>query len=73
MVRACANAVFLERRDAMFLIKSAPRMFDSEESRMQARSGDQGPQADIQQEKFKSALVDAIDHLPEREKLVLML
>ena len=52
---------------------SFEELFDSEESRMQARSGDQGPQADIQEEKFKTALIDAIDKLPEREKLVLML
>ncbi|MDB2384460.1 RNA polymerase sigma factor FliA [Endozoicomonas sp.] len=52
---------------------SFEELFDSEESRMQARSGDQGPQADIQEEKFKTALINAIDKLPEREKLVLML
>lgn len=52
---------------------SFEELFDSEESRMQARSGDQGPQADTQEEKFKYALVDAIEKLPEREKLVLML
>ncbi len=40
---------------------------------MQARSGDQGPSADIQEEKFKTDLIEAIDKLPEREKLVLML
>ena len=52
---------------------SFEELFDSEESRMQARSGDRGPQADIQEEKFKMALIEAIDKLPEREKLVLML
>ncbi|MDD7804483.1 MAG: RNA polymerase sigma factor FliA [Endozoicomonas sp. (ex Botrylloides leachii)] len=52
---------------------SFEELFDSEESRMQARSGDQGPQADVQQNKFKAALTDAIGKLPEREKLVLML
>lgn len=52
---------------------SYEELFDSEESRMQARSGDRGPSADIQEEKFKMALIAAIDKLPEREKLVLML
>lgn len=52
---------------------SFEELFDSEESRMQARSGDRGPSADIQEEKFKTALIEAIDKLPEREKLVLML
>ena len=52
---------------------SYEELFDSEESRMQARSGDRGPSADIQEEKFKMALIEAIDKLPEREKLVLML
>ena len=52
---------------------SYEELFDSEESRMQARSGDRGPSADIQEEKFKTALIDGIDELPEREKLVLML
>ena len=52
---------------------SFEELFDSEESRMQARSGDKGPHADIQEEKFKTALIEAIDKLPEREKLVLML
>ena len=52
---------------------SFEELFDSEESRMQARSGDQGPSADIQEEKFNTALIEAIDKLPEREKLVLML
>ncbi|WP_252176413.1 RNA polymerase sigma factor FliA [Endozoicomonas sp. 4G] len=52
---------------------SFEELFDSEESRMQARSGDRGPSADIQEEKFKYALVEAIEKLPEREKLVLML
>ena len=52
---------------------SYEELFDSEESRMQARSGDRGPSADIQEEKFKTALIDGIDQLPEREKLVLML
>ncbi|WP_263080325.1 RNA polymerase sigma factor FliA [Endozoicomonas sp. Mp262] len=52
---------------------SFEELFDSEESRMQASSGDRGPQADIQEEKFKMALIEAIDKLPEREKLVLML
>lgn len=52
---------------------SFEELFDSEESRMQARSSDRGPQADIQEEKFKTALIEAIDKLPEREKLVLML
>ena len=52
---------------------SYEELFDSEESRMQARSGDRGPSADIQEEKFKTALIEAIDKLPEREKLVLML
>ena len=52
---------------------SFEELFDSEESRMQARSGDKGPQAEIQKDKFKSALIAAIDKLPEREKLVLML
>ncbi|WP_081869873.1 RNA polymerase sigma factor FliA [Endozoicomonas numazuensis] len=52
---------------------SFEELFDSEESRMQARSGDRGPSADIQEEKFKFALVEAIEKLPEREKLVLML
>ena len=52
---------------------SFEELFDSEESRMQARSGERGPQANIHEEKFKTALIDAIDKLPEREKLVLML
>ncbi len=52
---------------------SFEELFDSEESRMQARSGDRGPQADIHEDRFNQALVEAINKLPEREKLVLML
>ncbi|MDP0562762.1 MAG: RNA polymerase sigma factor FliA [Candidatus Endonucleobacter sp. (ex Gigantidas childressi)] len=52
---------------------SFEELFDSEESRMQARSGDVGPQAHIYELKFKNALIDAIDKLPEREKIVLTL
>ncbi|MDP0588680.1 MAG: RNA polymerase sigma factor FliA [Candidatus Endonucleobacter bathymodioli] len=52
---------------------SFEELFDSEESRMQARSGDSGPQAAVYQIKFKAALVGAIDKLPEREKIVLTL
>ncbi|PJE79506.1 RNA polymerase sigma factor FliA [invertebrate metagenome] len=52
---------------------SFEELFDSEESRMQAVAPDQGPQSDIQEDKFRSDLIKAINKLPEREKLVLML
>lgn len=48
-------------------------MFDSEESRFQ-RSGDGcTPDADLYDEKFRNALMNAITSLPEREQLVLTL
>lgn len=52
---------------------SYEELFDSEESRMQARSGEVGPSGDAQEDRFKTDLIEAIDTLPEREKLVLML
>ncbi|MGY0218973.1 RNA polymerase sigma factor FliA [Endozoicomonadaceae bacterium StTr2] len=52
---------------------SFEEVFESEESRVQPSSRDRGPQADAQDEKFINALIDAIETLPEREQLVLML
>lgn len=48
-------------------------MFDSEESRLH-RSGDKdNPDSDLLDEKFRTALLDAITLLPEREQMVLTL
>jgi RNA polymerase sigma factor for flagellar operon FliA len=52
---------------------SYEELFDSEESRMQAKSEGYGPSFFAQKEKFKEELRQAINKLPEREKQVLML
>lgn len=52
---------------------SYEELFDSEESRMQAKSEDYGPSFFAQKEKFKEELRSAINKLPERERKVLML
>jgi RNA polymerase sigma factor for flagellar operon FliA len=52
---------------------SYEELFDSEESRMQAKSKGYGPSFFAQKEKFKEELRQAINKLPEREKQVLML
>ncbi|MCL6269285.1 RNA polymerase sigma factor FliA [Sansalvadorimonas sp. 2012CJ34-2] len=48
-------------------------MFDSEESRLQRPGDGNTPDADLQDEKFRQALLNAIKTLPEREQLVLTL
>ncbi len=48
-------------------------MFDSEESRLQRSGEGDRPDADLQDEKFRTALLNAIKLLPEREQMVLTL
>ena len=52
---------------------SFEELFDSEESRLQAKAPEKGPHIKTQDDQFQDALSQAIDKLPEREQLVLML
>lgn len=54
-------------------LSSFEDMFESEESRLLCRSGDDIPERELQVEKFRKALNAAIKTLSEREQLVLSL